>query len=381
MSIINDLDKQIFIDKDNNRCYARLQKDLKSRCSNKIHISNNLFCGKHIKNKDIIRFDEPIVKEIKNSTKNKLKIINLIDINGTKKLSENNIIHTLKYYNQDYFNKNKCKNINILQEFLRKNNIYIENIDKIIKIQKLFKRYLLKRNIILRGPGFINRKLLNNETDFLTFEKCKDIPESEFFSYRDIDGFIYGFNIKSINYLKDTNPKNPYTRRELSRECVDNLNKLMRYNNNNLKIDRYKPIDNYTKMKHRCVKIFQRMDELELYVQPRWFLDLNIINLKNLYAFVEDIWNYRAMLTNENKLNYTKNGKAFLHNIFVINNIVEKIYLQNLLLDEFEKFAFQGKTNEDCITSCYWILTGLTMVSDDAAEGCPELVQSHYIVN
>ena len=118
------------------------------------------------------------------------------------------------------------------------------------------------------------------------------------------------------------------------------------------------------------------MDELELYTQPRWFLELPLFRLRTLYAETEDIWNYRAMLTPQMKLNYTKNGKAFPWSISQINKITNKLALQNILLDEFHKFAFEGKTKEDCITSCYWILTGLTIVSPDAASGCPELVQS-----
>jgi len=51
--------------------------------------------------------------------------------------------------------------------------------------------------------------------------------------------------------------------------------------------------------------------------------------------------------------------------------------LQNIILKEFYKFAFDGKTKDDSITSCYWILTGLTTVSINAAQGCPELVQSN----
>ena len=41
------------------------------------------------------------------------------------------------------------------------------------------------------------------------------------------------------------------------------------------------------------------------------------------------------------------------------------------------KLINEGKTKEDVVTSCYWILTALTMVSPNAAEGLPDLVQSY----
>ena len=83
------------------------------------------------------------------------------------------------------------------------------------------------------------------------------------------------------------------------------------------------------------------------------------------------------MLNPSMKLNYTYSGKAFMHTVSNINKIQDKITLQKIILNEFEKFAFEGKTKDDCITSCYWILTAMTIVSPDAASGCPELVQSN----
>ena len=234
----------------------------------------------------------------------------------------------------------------------------------------------------LRGPGLFKRYLINNDTDFLTFEECINIPNSEFFSYKDIDNFIYGFNIKSIKYLIENNQKNPYNRNNFTIDCIENLNKLIEKDEKigkDLSIKFNLHETPYNKMKNKCVKIFQRMDELELYTQPRWFLDLNIFNLKNLYMEIEDIWNYRAMLNNQMKLNYTTTGKAFLYSVQQLNRLDDKLKIQNIILNEFEKFAFEGKTKDDCITSCYWILTGLTIVSLDAASGCPELVLSNVL--
>ena len=254
--------------------------------------------------------------------------------------------------------------------------------NKIIIIQNCCRNYMNKVVNKLRGPGLFKRYLINNDTDFLTFEKCINIPNSEFFSYRDTDNFIYAFNIKSIKYLIENNQKNPYNRNNFTPNCIENLIKLIKKDENlgkDLSIKFNLHETPYTKMKNKCVKIFQRMDELELYTQPRWFLDLNISNLKKLYMEIEDIWNYRAMLNNEMKLNYTNNGKAFLYNVHQVNRIDDKLRIQNIILNEFEKFAFEGKTKDDCVTSCYWILTGLTIVSLDAASGCPELVLSNML--
>ena len=45
------------------------------------------------------------------------------------------------------------------------------------------------------GPAHKNRKLCVNETDFLSLENLSDIPQTQFFSYKENDGFIYGYDI------------------------------------------------------------------------------------------------------------------------------------------------------------------------------------------
>ena len=372
MSVVNTFVNEISLE--NTRCLARLNSNPFKQCKNKRKSLLHDFCGLHCNKSNTLKIDEPI-----NLKKNLLIYSDLIKANlNYNNLKKSDIIFTLKNYNINYSN-NKCNDFITLHNFFRELEFYKNSIDKVIYIQNFYRKYRLNKINILRGPGLFNRELINNETDFLSFENCKSIPNSKFFSYKDIDGFVYGFNIQSIKYLKENNPKNPYNRKDLTSESIINLDKLIKYEENlgnNLSIKFDIPEDLYSKMKQKCIKIFQRMDELELYTQPRWFLDLDCIRLKNLYSSIEDIWNYRAMLTDNMKLNYTKTGRAFCHSIFDINRINSKIKLQEILLDEFEKFAFQGKTDEDCTTSCYWILTGLTIVSLNAAEGYPELVQS-----
>ena len=41
------------------------------------------------------------------------------------------------------------------------------------------------------------RDKCNNSDDFLTVEDIKEIPYEYFYSFKDNDGFLYGFNILS----------------------------------------------------------------------------------------------------------------------------------------------------------------------------------------
>ncbi len=66
-----------------------------------------------------------------------------------------------------------------------------------LKIQTIFRGHMIRYLNKLRGPAFLNRKC-TNETDFYTLEDIKRIPDEQFFSYKDKDGFIYGFDICSL---------------------------------------------------------------------------------------------------------------------------------------------------------------------------------------
>ena len=71
-----------------------------------------------------------------------------------------------------------------------------------VMIQKNIRGYLRRKFNKIQGPALRDRKCIN-ETDFVTMEKLKKIPISQFFSVRSDDGHIYGFDICSIyNYMK-----------------------------------------------------------------------------------------------------------------------------------------------------------------------------------
>ena len=65
------------------------------------------------------------------------------------------------------------------------------------KVQTVFRGHIVRYLNKLKGPAYLNRKC-TNETDFFTLEDIKDIPDAQFFSYKDKDEFIYGFDICSL---------------------------------------------------------------------------------------------------------------------------------------------------------------------------------------
>ena len=113
---------------------------------------------------------------------------------------------------------------NSLQSFFETmllGNIHIESL---VFLQKTVKKYLNDKQMKIYGPALNNRSLCNNQTDFYSFDDIADIESKYFFSYKDKDGFIYGFHVESfINLISnETEPRNPYNRVSINKTTKDN---------------------------------------------------------------------------------------------------------------------------------------------------------------
>ena len=70
-----------------------------------------------------------------------------------------------------------------------------------IKIQGAYRFIIYKKCKTCRGPALMNRALCTNDTDFLSGENIKEIPSVQFISFRDVDSFVYGFDILYLFHL------------------------------------------------------------------------------------------------------------------------------------------------------------------------------------
>ena len=103
-----------------------------------------------------------------------------------------------------------------------------------VKIQSVYRSWLVQHSIKLRGPAFKQRNLCVNDTDFVSMEPIKEIPNELFFSYQDSKNFIYVFNISSLIQVLQKNMKainkieNPYNREMIDGKITLQILKLYR---------------------------------------------------------------------------------------------------------------------------------------------------------
>jgi len=341
--------------------------------------------NKDIREKVLEYYNSLLIRELPKKYKSGSKIANINfvipDINESHLLldysySTDQLKKICKYYKQK-LTGNKCQLVVRLYNYLNLTNI-------IIKIQKLWFGFIRRKFNKYHGPAFFKRNLCVNDTDFYSFEKLIDTPADQFFSFQDEDKFIFGFDILSIYNLfikNGSNTENPYNKKKMDPEIFNNikifikLSKLLKVNTD-LTIKESE--DNLqTNISVRILSLFQYMDSLGNYTDIRWFNELNsqrlIIFIKELY----DIWTYRAQLDlNIKRLICPPFGDPFRNINF--STLTSHTYsnIQKIILSIMEKLVLSAINTDNKTLGAYYVLSALTLVSEEAALAMPWLYES-----
>ena len=256
-----------------------------------------------------------------------------------------------------------------------------------IKIQKMVRTRFLKKYILSQGPALRKRDICTNVTDFLTMDDISELPDEQFFSFQDIDGFIYGFDLLSIYNLiyKFEGPiKNPYNRLPFTEEIIDNFGTMIRLSKI-LKIPICTELQDVNEgltfkktIELRALTLFQNMDALGNYSNSKWLLNLSKIQIVRFIKELFDIWAYRAPLSMETKRNICyPTGNPFhrmnFNQLLLEDNLDD---VRKIILDILEKFVNSGIDKDSKCLGTYYVLGALTIVNPDAAISLPWLYQA-----
>jgi hypothetical protein len=277
-------------------------------------------------------------------------------------------------------NKPEC--IQYITNFLRESHFAK-------RIQLCWRRYAYKVYVKLRGPARIKRKLCVNETDFFTMDVLSDIPFTQFFSFTDMDGKIYGCDIMSLHTLISKQylhaPENPYNRQLLPEHLKSTLQTLVVYADifgEEIQIDLDPPVEckSPTKITHsHIVTLFQQIDNLGNYTSSLWFLNLESTQLRRFLMELYDIWTYRANLSDRIKREICPVQDPFASmpplNMQFLSNY-SFLMLRDLALSKMEILINSGINRDSRMLGVNYVLCALTLVSREAAIALPWLYAS-----
>jgi len=316
------------MNKNKNKCEKCIHILDNDKCNNKSFTCYGGYCKKH---KDDFLLKDGIInlEEFTGDSKD-YKLCDLKKYCNTK-ISK----CPSKFKKDDYFKK--------IMEYLGKQSYLLNNINSIHKIQSNIRRFNVNKNIKLRGIAYFNRSICNNDEDFYTYEPVQDIENQYFFSYKDTQNNYWGFDIRSLKKLIDMNYGNPYTTEPIQENAKDRINELVSYlNKNNVvtMIENTVVLDRTAIVKQKFVDIFSQMEYVGYSCDVTWILNLNASRLKRLYRELEDIWNYRANLSESTKRAIAPpNGILCSTPVNDYNHYHDKVELQEILANELLKIC------------------------------------------
>ena len=280
----------------------------------------------------------------------------------TYKISDYNVAdikYTLSRLGNIYKKSKKEEYFKLLIKTFKTNDEYM-----IIKCQSYIRRYLVQKNNI-KGPGFYNRNICKNTEDFYFMTDINDILDIYFFSYMDNENNLWYFDIRSFKKLLDHKPENPYTRKLIPQNTINNALKyieILKSKNISIDIDVIAHTNRKDIAKQRCVDLFSNISQYGYDTNIDWLYKCNIHNLKKLYKGLEDIWNYRAFLDPITKSRIVPpNGIVYGTSVRTVYEMENKYDIIDLIVSETNRF--ENATNEsDKRLGYMYFLIGLSEV-------------------
>ena len=277
---------------------------------------------------------------------------------------------------------------------------HFNKIKNIIKIQCLIRRKLIYLYMDYKGPALRDKKICVNDTDFYTLEPLDNIRFYHFFSFKDNNNFVYGFDINSLLTMmkKPGIVQNPYNREKiaydiLKKACfLGKMNRLflprksmsfdetMNVSKKDEIMERMRKTRNEN-INNRINNLFYEIDNLGNYTTPLWISNLDVDNYLNLIRYIYDIWTYRANLPTLTKRRICPYFNPFIDGLENINmrspenaNNLEVVKLACITI--MENLIYTGINNEFKQIAALHVLTAITHVSQDARAQMPYLYDS-----
>jgi hypothetical protein len=254
-----------------------------------------------------------------------------------------------------------------------------------LKIQRVARGSIGRKYMKSHGPAHKKRSLCTNDTDFMTMDSLSELDFHYFISYKDEDGFIYGFDMVSLYNLIEKNPAtatNPYNRKQFPKTLINDFSSVLRISiclnkvlNLNIEADIISPAQS---VELKALDLFQKIDALGNYSDPQWFLSLSRNKLAKFARELHDIFSYRAQLVPEIKRNICPpHGEPFYNvNLHYIQHTLIHYDAQMFVLSIIDKFVNQGINVDSKSLGAYYVLAALTLVNETAAASLPWLYQS-----
>lgn len=254
---------------------------------------------------------------------------------------------------------------------------------RILAWWKLYSALYLRRR---HGPAYFTREVCVNDSDFFSTDSVKDISGVIFYSYKGEDNHVYGFDIRSIHTLlyrariAGNDALNPFNRAAFPKSVVKQVQTLVRTLTRWKMSTEWAPLAPPTpeqQIRMKIVDIFSKIDELNYYSSPDWFISLSEGGHRRFYSQLFDIWTHRANLSNAQKNTIVpgSHGRLFRTPRWALADMTYD-GLQRLNLGVIRMMITSAEDRNDRILGAMYVVSALTLVCEAARTAYPWLYES-----
>lgn len=185
--------------------------------------------------------------------------------------------------------------------------------DKIIKTQKLWRGYIVRKRLSLAGPGVLTRKVCNNQDELISLEPIEKVSPFDYFGFEE-NGKVYGFDIRTTLDSLHRGGANPFTRQPFTIECRKRLRDIYGYRMRH-KLENYYENNIFrtpeSLVRNRWTQVCQMIEENGFYtdIYVNTFLGLN---RTQLFIFLRMICNDIQIWAQEHKKPGSRRIKYFV---------------------------------------------------------------------
>lgn len=256
----------------------------------------------------------------------------------------------------------------------------------VTKIQAWYRFWRGFKQFRRHGPGYWDRSVNTNDSDFFSTDSLADVQHVYFFSYKDVDNHCYGFDVRSMHSilyrarLTGENPFNPYTRSIVPatvQRSVSHLTKWLTKRGYTIEWAPLEPPTPEQQWRMKVVDLFTKIDELNYYSSPDWFIGLHREGHIKFYRELHAIWSHRAGLSIQQKYAIVPHfmQRLFRHAPWALGEQTLES-LQKINMNVIRLIISSAEDRNDRIIGAMYVVSTLTLVCEEAKNAYPWLYES-----
>ncbi len=243
---------------------------------------------------------------------------------GCSKLSCADVTRNYRYYQLDKYRSSPMEPSSRrsgLSGFIRTLANCVLHADAIIRLQRAVRRNRVRISAYNRGIAALSPLTqCNNTEDFFSFDLLTEINPRYLFTYKDLDGFHYGFHIHSFIELINRGSENPYNRAPIPMTVADRARKYMQILTTWERLDS-KTVHNAVAAgvnllqqkqgtcklpmkalaKLKLTNVFQKIDFLGYQTDMDWLYEKSALVLNNFIKALYRTWTFQLGISDDMK--------------------------------------------------------------------------------